>query len=40
MHITTESLFWCHRTPPIAPKLVVMPKHFVAIGGKPRSAID
>jgi hypothetical protein len=32
-----KSLFRCNSTPPIATELVVLPKGFVTIGGKPCS---
>jgi hypothetical protein len=35
--IATKSPFRCNSTPPIATEIVVLPKGFVAIGGKPCS---
>jgi hypothetical protein len=37
--IATKSPFWSNSTPPIAAELVVLPKGFVAIGGKPCSVL-
>jgi hypothetical protein len=39
--IATKSPFRCNSTPPpIATEIVVLPKGFVAIGGKPCSVVD